>query len=191
MEQKTLITEQIVLNQAFIDQVTEQFMPLPLATLNQRPSEGSWSILECLEHINVTTEYYLNQLVAIQSGNSTQDFGQHKAKTSWMVRQFAQSLRPSASKKIRFKMKTFKNLEPSNFSGSLDKKVIDHYCTQHANLLAFCKEANALNLNQYKVISAIGKLLTFNIGEALLFLSAHTQRHLQQCTNTLLIVNKK
>ena len=35
-----------------------EFAPLPLALLNQRPAPASWSILECLEHLNRYSRYY-------------------------------------------------------------------------------------------------------------------------------------
>ncbi|WP_312821901.1 hypothetical protein [Epilithonimonas sp.] len=104
--------------------------------MNFRTSENSWSILECLEHLNFYGNFYLpeienrineNQFIATRFQN-------------WIFRKlFASMMLP---KEKLNKMKTLKISNPIH--NLLDKSVIDEFIKQQNKMLELLEKAKRL-----------------------------------------------
>ena len=66
-------------------------------------------------------------------------------------------------------------------SSILDKgAVLDEYHLLNMEMGRLLDQAKHVNLTKVKVKSALGSIVTFQLGDAFLFLTAHAQRHVQQ-----------
>jgi hypothetical protein len=153
--------------------VTENFASLDIATLNYKPGPDSWSILECLEHLNRYCRFYLPQLSkAIAAAPAVARPGEFSS--GWLGRKIVDSVDP---KNIR-KQKTFKHLNPNN--SRLTKDTLTEFMQHQETLLQLLEQSGRVDLNKKAVPVEFFRLLKIRIGVAFLFLVTHQERHIGQ-----------
>jgi len=141
--------------------------------LNFKQNETSWSILECLEHLNLYGRFYLPEIkrrIGEGKGKSEPVF-----KSGWLGNYFANSMLPKA--KLN-KMKTFRNMNPIN--SKLDKKVIEEFVNQQTELLQLLEDSRKISLNKTRTAISISKLIKLKLGDTFRFVIYHNQRHMVQ-----------
>lgn len=141
--------------------------------LNYKQHAESWSVLECLEHLNLYGRFYLPEIkkrIAEKKGKSESVF-----KSGWLGNYFANSMLPKA--KLN-KMKTFKNMNPLN--SRLDKRVIDEFISQQKEMLILLEESRKVSLNKTRTAISISKLIKLKLGDTFRFVIYHNQRHMVQ-----------
>jgi len=150
----------------------EEFSKLSLEQLNFRAKEDSWSILECLEHLNLYGNFYIPEIEkAIKKSNSKPA---EIFKSGWAGNYFAESMKP---KEKLNKMSTFKDKNP--LGSKLDTKVIDKFLDQQKNMLYLLKKAKEVNLNKIRTSITL-PILTFKLGDTFRFVIYHNERHIVQ-----------
>lgn len=164
-------TQQIIL-------LASQMRNLDYETLNWRPKEGAWSVLECLEHLNLYGDYYLPAMSdAIKRAPSKPD----PIFTSGLLGDyFAKSMLP---KPKMTKMKTFRDKNP--IGSRLTKDTIERFIAQQQTLLDLLQLAEHKSLTQIRIKTSISPLIRLKLGDTFRFLINHTLRHLNQAQNVL------
>lgn len=168
---------------ARLDQATRQLLttvqtelePLELTQLNHQPAPGAWSILECLEHLNRYSRYYIARLAKTltQPGISA-TAKEAEVGYSWLGGKFIRMMAPGNTKKA-------KTLDRMNPSGShLDREVLAEFAQYQYQLLELLTKAQRADLNRKAVPIEFFKLLKMRLGEAFEFVVLHEQRHVQQ-----------
>ncbi|GAA4037440.1 DinB family protein [Hymenobacter glaciei] len=152
--------------------VQEQFAPLGLALLNQRPSPSSWSMLECLEHLNRYSRYY-NPALGKAIANS-QPARPAEVAYSWLGRKSVNLMRPDNATK----QTTLKRMNP--LGSHLGWKTLAEFDQHQSGLLELLALAQTADLNRKAVPVEFFRLLKLRLGEALEFVVVHQQRHVQQ-----------
>lgn len=149
-----------------------------LNTLTWKESEISWSILECLEHLNLYGDFYLPQIEnKIKNSTTKNDL---KFKSGILGNYFAKSMLP---KEKLNKMKTFKDKNPLN--ANLDKTVIDKFINQQIKLLDLLNQSRNVSLNNVKIQTSISSLIKLKLGDTFQFFINHIIRHLKQIESVL------
>jgi uncharacterized damage-inducible protein DinB len=160
-----------------LQQTTEhEFMPLELALLNHKPTPTGWSILECLEHLNRYSRYYLPQLAKAIS-RATSATGAPDAEPvgySWLGRKFVDMMQPTNQRRHT----TLKHMNPHG--SQLGRDGLVEFLQHQTQLLDFLAQAQQADLNRRAVPVEFFKLLKMRLGEALEFIVVHEQRHIQQ-----------
>ncbi|MCB2379996.1 DinB family protein [Hymenobacter sp. BT635] len=169
-----------VLLRQLTDQVQElhttaesQLQPLPLPVLNFKPTPGSWSALECLEHLNRYSRFYNAELTTALHAQP-QTATPHEVGFSWLGRKSYDTVRPDNGKKHR----TITHMNPAG--SQLGTEALHEFLQHQKCLLEMLAAAQGTNLNRKAVRIEFFKLLKLRVGEALQFVVAHEQRHLQQ-----------
>jgi len=158
-----------------INQV-EKLKSYDLATLTWRANPTSWSILECLEHLNLYGNFYLPQIEdKIKKSNTKNEL---EFKSGLLGNYFAKSMLP---KEKLNKMKTFKDKNPLH--AQLDKGVIDIFLSQQIRLLDLLNRSNNISLNKVKIETSISSIIKIKLGDTFQFLINHMIRHLKQIEN--------
>jgi hypothetical protein len=159
----------------------EKLKTYDLHTLTWREHETSWSVLECLEHLNLYGDFYLPQMEnKIRSTNTLSD---PTFKSGILGNYFAKTMLPKAKLK---KMKTFKDKNPLH--GTLNKTVIDKCINQQVKLLELLNQSRRISLNKVKIKTSISSLIKLKLGDRFQFLINHIVRHLKQIDNILAII---
>lgn len=172
MQSEKLIQTLLEQTRQIINQV-EKLKTCDLNTLTWRENEVSWSILECLEHLNLYGDFYLPQIehsIKISKTKPEIEF-----KSGFLGNYFAQSMLP---KEKLNKMKTFKDKNPLN--SDLDRTVLDKCINQQIILLDLLNQSRNVSLNQVKIQTSITSLIRLKLGDTFQFFVNHIIRHLKQ-----------
>ncbi len=151
----------------------QKLKDLSLDELNARPSQESWSILECLEHLNLYGDFYIPE-ISKRMENSLKD-SDTIFKSGLLGNYFANSMKP----KLKLnKMKTFKDKNPAG--SRLDESVIDRFLDQQDQMLALLGQAKSKNLTKVKTAITISTLIKLRLGDTFRVIVYHNERHLIQ-----------
>lgn len=162
-----------------IEKQMEKFYLLDLEQLNWRQVTEAWSILECMEHLNLYGDYYLP---TIQSAiNSSSRSANEAYKSGWLGNYFANSMLP---KEKLNKMKTFKDKNPLN--SKLDQNTIDRFQAQLAQLKQLIEQSKKVNLSRVRIPTSISPLLKLKLGDTFRFYINHILRHIAQMDRSLI-----
>jgi len=153
--------------------VHADFTALDLALLNQRPAPSSWSILECLEHLNRYCRYY-NPVFAKALAQQPALAAPGAVAYSWLGKKSVALVLPTNTQKKA----TLKHMNP--LGSQLGRHTLAEFDQHQAQLLALLAQAHTADLNRKAVPIEFFRLLRLRLGEALEFVVRHEQRHLQQ-----------
>lgn len=154
------------------------FLELEIATLNSKPHENSWSILECLEHLNRYGDFYLPEI------ESRMKESNHKKKEIFkgglLGNYFASSMLP---KEKLNSIKTFKSMNPLN--SKLDKTTIEKFIHQQQKMMELLEIAESKNLTKIKTSISISNFIKLRLGDTFRVVIYHNKRHLVQAKKLL------
>ena len=162
--------------------VVENLKNESLASLNWKQETKSWSVLECIEHLNRYGNFYVpeitNKIEASKHVNST------VFKSNWLGNYFSKSVMYSEQLN---KMKTFKSMNPLN--SSLTIKTLDHFIKHQHQLIDLLTKSKSVNLDKTKTAISISKLIKLKLGDTFRVVIYHNQRHIKQAEKALLNAN--
>jgi hypothetical protein len=164
------LTQQV---QTLCATVEADLSPRSCQQLNAKASPASWSALECLEHLNRYSRFYNPELARALQGLGT-PAAPHEVGFTWLGRKSYDMVRPDNGKKHQ----AIKHMNPAG--SQLGAGVLQEFLQHQRDLLRLLTAAEGLDLNRKTVRVEFFKLLRLRTGEALQFVVAHEQRHLQQ-----------
>ena len=183
MKKSELIDLLIADTQGVIVIVKNEFLTLDHEKLSKRPRPDKWSVLECIEHLNIADAHYLDQfdkkLDAIAHSDSDE------FKPGLLGNYFVKMIKPKEDGIIPSPMKTMKKFIPTD---RISANTMDKFLSDQDEILKVLERCKHLNLDKIKITSAIGPLVTFKLGDALRFLIGHNQRHILQAQRVLSII---
>ena len=156
----------------------EKFNQLSEEKLNWKVNPDSWSILECLEHLNLYGDFYIPEIKKRLKGNKS--VPNSTFKSGLLGNYFANSMLP---KKKLNKMNTFKDKNPSG--SNLDKKTIDRFINQQKDIHLLLDESRNINLAKTKTSISISNFIKLKLGDTFRFVINHNERHIIQANNVL------
>lgn len=177
MDSKTLLTELTTQTEAH-KAAAEAFLTLSDEQLNTKINADSWSILECIEHLNKYGRFYnpeIEQRIQRSKHVATATY-----KPGWLGNYFAESMKPSEDMK---KMKTFKKMNPIH--SSLTRETIHEFIAQQDKLLKLIHRAQHINLTKTRTSITISKWITLRLGDTFRFYINHIARHIRQAQQVL------
>jgi hypothetical protein len=154
----------------------EKFKECSDQALNYKENASSWSILECIEHLNLYGDYYLPEMednIANSKHEATAIF-----KSGVLGNYFAKQMLPKEGMK---KMEAPKDKNPSG--SQLEKSVIERFIKQQHKMLELLNKARHVSLTKTKTAISISKLIKLRLGDTFRFVIYHNQRHLAQAIN--------
>ncbi|HTE25916.1 DinB family protein [Flavitalea sp.] len=149
--------------------------------LTRQPAPGKWSIAQILEHLNSYGRFYLPEIrKALDESNLSPDL---KYNSGWLGNFFTNSMKPTADKRVKNKVKAMKDYTPTP---DLDSKtVIDEFLQQQQDMLNLLEASAQKNIGRIRIPITITKFIRLKLGDIFRFLIAHNQRHFIQCENTI------
>jgi hypothetical protein len=156
----------------------EHLLTLSTQALQQRPADGGWNALECIEHLNRYGEFYLPEIRKRIAQSPFPPSATFKA--GMLGNYFAKSMEPKAGTR---KMKTFKDKDPIHTS--LNRQCIETFIEQQHEMLALLESARRVDLSRTKTSISISRLITLKLGDTLRFVINHNERHIAQALAAL------
>ena len=143
------------------------------------PDAATWSVAQCLEHLNVTARSYLPMLDdSIASAKNLGVYGTGPFRYGWFSRFFVKSQEPP----VRRRFKAPKVFQPApNTAPQRKRNEIEAgfrgYQVQFVDRL---RQANGVDLAKARVQSPANRWLRLDLGAGFALMAAHERRHLWQ-----------
>ena len=147
------------------------------AQLNWKPGAESWSVAECLQHLNVSVGHTLPAFDrAISEARAKGKTGAGPFKYGWFSRWMVASMEPPPKRR----MGTFKIFSLPAGATYRGADVLEEFFRIRDELARRVRESDGLDLAKVRVISPVNRLLRLPLGAYLAFVIAHDRRHLWQ-----------
>ncbi len=151
---------------------------LPAEALNWKSNPERWSILECIEHLNMYGEFYLPEIEKRISNSVYKTVPIYKS--GLLGNYFANSMLPQENMN---KMKTFDDKNPAG--SQLDRSTLDRFIAQQQKTLDLLEKARQVNLSKTKASLSITRLIKLRLGDTFRVIIYHNQRHIKQAQAVL------
>jgi uncharacterized damage-inducible protein DinB len=140
-------------------------------------TNGGWSIVQCLWHLNSYGDYYLPKIKSELTRNYQANA---YFKSTWLGSYFIRIMKPSVPMK---KYKAFKNhIPPVELEAD---KVVAEFILQQEQLLSYLKLARHTDMNRIRIPVSLMRWIKLKLGDVFQFIIAHDERHLQQAKRNL------
>jgi hypothetical protein len=145
------------------------------AHLNYREEPNSWSILECIEHLNRYGDFYLPEIEKRMAAPTVKPAAP-LYKPGLLGNYFVKMMLPQNGK-IK-KIKSPKDKNPMHTV--IDTYVVNIFIQQQNTLLQLLEKAKYINLGTTKTAISISNFIKLKLGDTLRFFVYHIERHIQQ-----------
>lgn len=145
-------------------------------------NENSWNLNEIFAHLNSYASFYHHALKHRISNTKFREFKENfisspLGKSAW------KSMKLGNASNVKRKFKA-----PRSYNPLVEKTLVtgNDYEVLLKNLHEFLdiiESAKTVNIRKAKVPIAISKIIRLRIGDALLFVAYHNERHIQQALN--------
>lgn len=148
--------------------------------LNYRKTETEWSILECIEHLNLYGDFYLPEMEKkILSAPTVPDKTVFK---SGMIGNYFANLMQVKNGQVK-KMKSPKNKNPIH--SSLTATTIERFIKQLEKLKSLLHQSMTVDLVKTKTAISLTNLIRLRLGDTFRFFVYHIERHVLQAQGVL------
>lgn len=159
-----------------------EWRQLPAEVLDRKPAPGKWSANECLGHLIIANAHYVKQIEKLKTtGKLHKRPPAETFSSGWLGAYFKKRMEPDGNV-VKGKMKApgFLDASKSDSVPSRGSEVAEQFLAQTRKLLELVEDCRKADLNKTRATTALGKLVTLKLGDALLFTDAHTRRHIVQ-----------
>jgi hypothetical protein len=147
--------------------------PLTDAQFRWRPDQDSWSIAECLDHLNATARVYLPALdEGISEAIRRGVYGEGPFKYNWLGRL---SVRFSD---MRLRLKTPDDMQPG--AGRTRREILSAFHAYQVQYVDRLRQANGVDLARARVRIPVTGWFRIPLGSGFAVMLAHSRRHLAQ-----------
>lgn len=163
---------------AVLETVEQKFRPLTETQLRWKPAPDRWSIVECLQHLNLAERFYIrniqhkvDQLGVLQTNPTDQVI-----ESDWIGKTMLYVIDPQ----VKIKLPAPGMLRPRRAEDLDPTDVVNQFVELQTLLRDLLNKAVYLDWNQDKVMTMYGNWLKIRLGDAVRMLVAHTERHMNQ-----------
>ncbi|RYM32131.1 DinB family protein [Brumimicrobium glaciale] len=186
---KGFLTDDLLLNLRNITElnialVSKKCTHLGENQIKWKPSKDSWNIQEVLSHLNSYSTYYHHVFIdKIQ--NTKFSSVKENFVPSPLGRSAWRSMKLGRLNNIKRKFRAPKNLNPSISPELIDLEPVTNFVKNQQELIIILEDAERVNLKKVKIPISISKMVRLRLGDALMFVIYHNERHIQQVKNIL------
>jgi len=167
-----------------INIVSKKFKHLSDEQKSWRPSSDSWNILEIFSHLNIYSAFYNSAFI-----EKIQKTKFREAKDTFVSsplgRSAWKSMKLGRANNIKRKFKAPKNYNPSNSPGLVSDDAVEKFADNQHEVIEILDIAKEVNLRKVKMPISISKIVRLRLGDALMFVIYHNERHMQQALNII------
>lgn len=161
------------------DAVKTNFAELSEEQLHWQPNERSWSIAQCLAHLNAYYRYYTPVFRGKISNTRFTEPTEYFSSSPLGIAVY-RSVKLGKVKNVKRKLKSTKDYNPLvNKSLSLEN-VVNEYLEHIEDFKGLLKEGMGINLRKTKCPLSLRPVVKLNLGDAFIFTAYHNERHIEQ-----------
>lgn len=174
-----IIKECIEITEANIGRASKSFTHLSEIQFNWKSNPESWSVGECISHLINSNALYLSKIEFILTSNTSAPAKDFSYKQSFFGKLIAKGVDPAYARKS----KTFKVFFPT--ASEIHKDIIDDYVKSSKKFIELAGRMRNLDLKRIKLSSPVNKLIRLNLGDPLIIIPLHDERHLNQAKRVM------
>ena len=179
-----LIRKLYSLTEHFSEEVKTEFGSLSANQLNWQLNDRSWSIAQCLAHLNAYYRYYIPVFKGKISNTRFTDVPEFFTSSPLGVAVYS-SVKLGKLKNVKRKLKSTKDYNPLvNTSLSLGN-VVEEYVQHSKEYKEVLKAGALINLRKTKCPLSLRPVVKLNLGDAFVFITYHNERHVEQMKKVL------
>ena len=184
MTTQELINETKSITQSNIDFLRKKIRLLSSQQLKWRPNEQSWSILEIFAHLNEYARFYHN---VFKSKIDSTKYKEPKpnfissplGKSAW------KAMKLGSLNNVKRKFKSPKEFNPSSIPQLISGSDHLSFEENQIELLKIIDLSACVNLQRVKIPISISKFIRLRLGDTLIWITYHNERHVQQVINLM------
>jgi len=184
MTSSELLEEVRKITQTNLDLLKKKFSHLSNEQKDWRPVETAWNVQEIFAHLNEYARFYHD---AFLTRISRTRFTEPKENflSSPLGRSAWKSMKLGNAKNVKRKFKAPRAYNPTFEKHLVDGSDIERFRTRQDELLEIAQKAAQVNIRKVKVPISMSKIIKLRLGDALLFVVYHNERHMQQALNVI------
>ena len=163
-----------------IERASRIFSNLSEKQINWKAGPASWSIGECISHLVNSNALYLSKIENIINSVSVSSEKDFPFKQSIVGKMISKGVDPANMKKT----KTFKVFFPD--ASNISQNIIDNYVSSSQKFIELVGKMRYVDLKKIKLSSPVNKLLRMNLGDVLIIIQKHDERHLNQAERVMI-----
>lgn len=158
-----------------INFVVRHFQTLPDSAMVQRPSPDAWSMVECIEHLNTYSDYYMPLMRrAIEEGSLD------KTKLKPYAPGFLGDLLNRKIDPVRGKKRLKARAMHLPKINEAPSQIVARHLAAQEELIVLVRRSQNLNLNKKVIPLSWLKWVRLSLGDTYAFMVYHNARHLNQ-----------
>lgn len=174
-----IIKECIETTEANIERASKTFSHLSEIQFNWKSNPESWSSGECISHLVNSNSLYLTKIENILNSVPAGYEKDFPYKQSFFGKLIAKGVDPAYVRKS----KTFKVFFP--VTSEIHKDIIDDYVKSSKKFIELAGRMRNLDVRRIKLNSPVNKLIRLNLGDPLIIIPKHDERHLNQAEKVM------
>ncbi|RFC55242.1 DinB family protein [Brumimicrobium aurantiacum] len=179
-----LLTDLKNISESNINLVQKKCTHLGENQIKWRPNKESWNIQEVLSHLNSYSSYYHH--LFIEKINNTKFLSiKENFVSSPLGRSAWKSMKLGRLNNVKRKFRAPRNQNPSITPELIEKEAVEKFISNQKEMLTILDSAEKVNLKKVKIPISISKIVRLRLGDALMFVVYHNERHIQQVKNIL------
>ena len=147
---------------------------LTAAQLNWQPRPGAWSVGQCLEHLCISNEVYMDAIAPSLRGRPTGPV--EEITPGWAGRWFIRTYIEPTTQKTRARAP--RKITP--VAPRSDASILDRFLASNAKVRAVIASACEHDVNRVRFRNPFVPLVRFTVGTGLEIVARHNHRHLLQ-----------
>lgn len=162
------------------------FEKCAIQDLQKKPNANKWSVLECLEHLNIYASFYHPE-IGNRLNNAKKSTSNHHLKSTWLGKKFVAMMQidKSTEQVLPKVMNSPKSANPSLVKSDIDINTLHQFIQDQKQLLTILDHCRNVNLNEVKTNISISKLIKLRLHDTLKVLVYHNERHIWQAKMVL------
>jgi hypothetical protein len=147
---------------------------LTIAQLNWQPRPRAWSVGQCLEHLSISNEVYVEPMaesLGVPPAGAVEEI-----RPGWFGRWFIRTYIEPTTQKKRARAPT--KIMP--VAKEIDSSILDRFIASNARVRDVITRARGHDVNRVRFRNPFVPVIRFTVGTGLQIIARHNHRHLLQ-----------
>jgi len=149
-----------------------------------KTDNASWSVIEILAHLNEYATYY-NEVLNKRIEKTRFRESRQVFISSPLGRSAWSSMKLGNARNVKRKLRAPRLYNPAINNGISLEHSVTRFIEFQTELLEILRKAANVSLRKVRIPISVSKLIRLRLGDALMFVIYHNERHIQQALNVI------
>ena len=174
-----LLDKMTHLSRKSLDEAIAEFKDLSEEQLYWNPDRNSWSIAQCLAHLNAFHRFYV-PVFEERIKNSRFQEEEELFQSSPLGNSTYMKVRLGKLKNVKRKLKSPKDYNPLINTNLKTENVLEDFEKYQSYLIDLIERAKSINIRKTKMSFSKRPIVRLRIGDAFQYIVYHGERHIEQ-----------